>query len=141
MAGECQELADQDYDFLYDDSRHLLAIGYDAASHRKDDSFYDLLASESRLGSFVGIAQGKLPVEHWFRLGRLVTIRRGKTILLSWGGSMFEYLMPRLVMPGYDHTLLGQTCEAVVDQQIDYGRKRGVPWAFRVRRKTVPMQA
>ena len=130
MAGECQELADQDYDFLYDDSRHLLAIGYDAASHRKDDSFYDLLASESRLGSFVGIAQGKLPVEHWFRLGRLVTIRRGKTILLSWGGSMFEYLMPRLVMPGYDHTLLGQTCEAVVDQQIDYGRKRGVPWGI-----------
>jgi cellobiose phosphorylase len=130
MAGQCQDLADQDYDFLYDNSRHLLAIGYDVAKRRKDDSFYDLLASESRLGSFVGIAQGKLPMEHWFRLGRLITIRRGKTVLLSWGGSMFEYLMPRLVMPGYDHTLLGQTCKAVVDRQIDYGRKQGVPWGI-----------
>jgi cyclic beta-1,2-glucan synthetase len=130
LALQCQQLSEQDYDFLYDTSRHLLSIGYDVAKHRKDDAFYDLLASESRLGSFIAIAQGKLPVEHWFRLGRLVTIRRGKTLLLSWGGSMFEYLMPRLVMPGYDHTLLGQTCEAIVDCQIEYGRKRGVPWGI-----------
>jgi len=130
IAAQCQNLAAQDYDFLYDDSRHLLAIGYNADKRRQDDSFYDLLASESRLGSFIGIAQGKLPVEHWFRLGRQITFYRGKTILLSWGGSMFEYLMPRLVMPDYEHTLLGQTCEAIVDSQIDYGKKRGVPWGI-----------
>ncbi len=130
MAVQCLNLADQEYEFVYDDSRHLLSIGYDVAKRRRDDSFYDLLASESRLGSFIGIALGKLPVEHWFRLGRLITIRGGKTILLSWGGSMFEYLMPRLVMPGYSHTLLGQTCEGVIDRQIDYGRERKVPWGI-----------
>ncbi len=130
MASHCQSLADQDYDFLYDHTRYLLSIGYDVSKHRRDDSFYDLLASESRLCSFVGIAQGKLPVEHWFSLGRLVTIWKGKTMLLSWGGSMFEYLMPQLIMPGYDNTLLGQTCRAIVDRQIVYGRKRGVPWGI-----------
>jgi cyclic beta-1,2-glucan synthetase len=130
MARQCQDLADQDYEFLYDASRNLLVIGYDVTKRKRDESFYDLLASESRLASFIGIAYGKLPMEHWFSLGRLITIRRGKTMLLSWGGSMFEYLMPRLVMPGYEHTLLGQTCEAVVDLQIDYGRKRGVPWGI-----------
>jgi len=130
LAIECRNLAEQEYDFLYDRSRHLLTIGYDVDARRQDDSFYDLLASESRLGSFVGIAQGKLPLEHWFRLGRLVTIRQGKTMLLSWGGSMFEYLMPRLVMPGFENTLLGETCVAVVKQQIRYGQKQGVPWGI-----------
>ncbi len=130
MAGQCQGLADQDYELLYDTSRNLLVIGYDVAKRRRDEGHYDLLASESRLGSFIGIASGKLPLEHWFRLGRLITIRRGKTILLSWGGSMFEYLMPRLVMPGYANTLLGQTCEAIVDRQIEYGKIRGVPWGI-----------
>ncbi len=130
MAAQCQNLADQDYDFLYDPSRNLLSIGYDVSKHRRDDSFYDLLASESRLSSFIGIAQGKLPVEHWFSLGRLVTIWKGKTILLSWGGSMFEYLMPQLIMPGFENTLLGQTCRAIVDYQIVYGRMQGVPWGI-----------
>ena len=130
LALQCQDFANQEYDFLYDQSRHLLAIGFDVANRRLDNSFYDLLASESRLGSFVAIAQGKLPVEHWFSLGRLVTMVRGKTLLLSWGGSMFEYLMPQLVMPGYSDTLLGQTCIAMVEQQIAYGRKLGVPWGI-----------
>ena len=130
LAAQCREFADQDYEFLYDTSRHLLTIGYDVAKRRRDEGFYDLLASESRLGSFVGIAQGKLPLEHWFRLGRLVAMSHGKAMLLSWGGSMFEFLMPRLVMPGYDQTLLGQTCTAIVDRQIDYGGQRGVPWGI-----------
>jgi cellobiose phosphorylase len=130
MAGQCQTLADQDYEFLYDTSRNLLVIGYDVSKRRQDESCYDLLASESRLGSFVGIAQGKLPVEHWFSLGRLIAIRHGQTFLLSWGGSMFEYLMPQLIMPGYNNTLLGQTCKAIVVRQIDYGRKQGVPWGI-----------
>ena len=130
LAEQCRTLADQEYDFLYDHSRHLLAIGYDVGKRRQDGSFYDLLASESRLSSFIGIAQGKLPMEHWFSLGRLVTLRQGKTTLLSWGGSMFEYLMPQLIMPSYDNTLLGQTCQAVVERQIAYGHKRGVPWGI-----------
>ncbi len=130
MALQCRDLSDQDYDFLYDASRNLLSIGYDVSKHRNDESFYDLLASEARLCSFIGIARGKLPLEHWFSLGRLVTIWKGRTILLSWGGSMFEYLMPRLVMPDYDNTLLGQSCQAVVERQIAYGRKKGVPWGI-----------
>jgi cellobiose phosphorylase len=130
LAEQCRNLAEQEYSFLYDESRKMLAIGYDVTNRRRDDSFYDLLASEARLGSFIGIAQGKLPVEHWFALGRLITIRHGKTILLSWSGSMFEYLMPQLIMPGYKGTLLGQTCNAIVGCQIDYGRERGVPWGI-----------
>ena len=136
MARQCQDLADQDYKFLYDASRNLLVIGYDVTKRKRDESFYDLLASESRLASFIGIAYGKLPMEHWFSLGRLITIRRGKTMLLSWGGSMSN-ISATLVMPGYEHTLLGQTCEAIVDLQIDYRRKRGcLPWGIsRIRRK------
>ena len=133
MADQCSSFADMEFDFLYDASRHLLSIGYNVSIHRRDESFYDLLASESRLCSLIGISQGKLPLEHWFSLGRLVTIIKGKVILLSWGGSMFEYLMPQLIMPGYDNSLLGQTCLAIVEHQIDYGHRRGVPWGiFRI---------
>ncbi|MEO8703031.1 MAG: glycosyltransferase family 2 protein, partial [Kofleriaceae bacterium] len=92
-----RELADFDYDFLYDSNRHLLAIGYSVTDHRLDNSFYDLLASEARLASFVAIAQNKIPQEHWFHLGRRVTTTDGMPTLLSWSGSMFEYLMPLLV--------------------------------------------
>ena len=128
LAARCTELADIDYEFLYDRDRHLLAIGYNVGDHRLDASFYDLLASEARLASFVAIAQGKLPQEHWFGLGRLLTTSGGRPALLSWSGSMFEYLMPLLVMPTYDRTLLDETYRAVVDRQIAYGRERGVPW-------------
>jgi len=124
----CHELADLDYEFLYDRSRHLLAIGYSVADHRLDASFYDLLASEARLASFIAIAQGKLPQEHWFSFGRQLTTSHGRPALLSWSGSMFEYLMPLLVMPTYDGTLLDETCRAIVERQIEYGRERGVPW-------------
>ena len=122
------DLADMEYDFLYDRSKHLLSIGYNVDEHRRDQSFYDLLASEARLGSFVAIAQGKLPQENWFALGRLLTNAGGEPILLSWSGSMFEYLMPLLVMPTYENTILDQTNKATVDRQIDYGKQRAVPW-------------
>ncbi len=79
---------------------------------------------------FVAIAQGQLPQESWFALGRLLTTAGGEPILLSWSGSMFEYLMPLLVMPTYENTLLDQTCKAAVEQQIEYGRQRGVPWGI-----------
>ena len=119
-----------EYDFLFDETRHLLAIGYNVGEHRRDSSYYDLLASEARFSSFVAIAQGQLPQESWFALGRLLTTAGGEPILLSWSGSMFEYLMPLLVMPTYEHTLLDQTCKAAVARQIEYGRKRGVPWGI-----------
>ncbi|MDB5294035.1 MAG: NdvB, partial [Phycisphaerales bacterium] len=128
LAARCAELADIDYEFLYDRDRHLLAIGYNVGDRRLDASFYDLLASEARLASYVAIAQGKLPQEHWFGLGRQLTTSGGRPALLSWSGSMFEYLMPLLVMPTYDRTLLDETYRAVVDRQVAYGRERGVPW-------------
>ena len=127
-AVHCGEMADIEYDFLYDSSRRLLAIGYNVSERRRDASFYDLLASEARLASFVGIAQGQLEQEHWFALGRLLTTSNGQQMLLSWSGSMFEYLMPLLVMPTYENTLLDQTYKAVIDRQIEYGRQRGIPW-------------
>jgi cyclic beta-1,2-glucan synthetase len=128
LAARCKELAALEYEFLYDRDRHLLSIGYNAVDHRLDASFYDLLASEARLASFVAIAQRQLPQEHWFRLGRPLTTSVGKPALLSWSGSMFEYLMPLLVMPTYDRTILDQTYRSVVERQIEYGRERGVAW-------------
>ncbi len=130
LAERATELADFDVAFLYDRNRHLLSIGYGVADHRLDASFYDQLASEARLTSFVAIAQGKVPQEHWFRLGRLVTSVGGRPALLSWNGSMFEYLMPLLLMPTYQGTLLDETYRGVVARQIEYGRERGVPWGI-----------
>ncbi|MGD0598686.1 MAG: glucoamylase family protein [Terriglobales bacterium] len=130
LARQCSEFARVDYDFLFDEARHLLTIGYNAGEHRPDPSYYDLLASEARLCSFVGIAQGQLPQENWFALGRLLTTAGGDPILLSWSGSMFEYLMPLIVMPTYENTLLDQTYRAAVARQIEYGTKRGVPWGI-----------
>ncbi|MBA2320139.1 MAG: cyclic beta 1-2 glucan synthetase, partial [Deltaproteobacteria bacterium] len=128
LAARCRELADLDYELVYDRGRKLLSIGYNVADHRLDAGYYDLLASEARLASFVAIAQGKLPQEHWFSLGRLLTTTSGRPALLSWSGSMFEYLMPLLVMPAYAGTLLDTTARAVVHRQMAYGAERGVPW-------------
>jgi cellobiose phosphorylase len=129
-AQQCQEFADMDFSFLFDESRELFAIGYNASDPRLDSSFYDLLASEARLTSFVLIALGKVGQEHWFALGRLLTASGGAPTLLSWSGSMFEYLMPLLVMPTYENTLLDQTYKAAVRRQIAYGNQRGVPWGI-----------
>ena len=130
LAQQAGELARMEYDFLFDKGRHLLAIGYNVGERRRDSSYYDLLASEARLCSFVAIAQGQVPQEAWFALGRLLITAGGEPVLLSWSGSMFEYLMPLLVMPTYENTLLDQTCRAAVERQIEYGRKRGVPWGI-----------
>ncbi len=130
LAYQCNELADKEWDFLYDKSSHLFSIGYNVQEHQIDKSYYDLLASEVRLCIFVCIAQGKLPEESWFALGRLLTNVDGSSILLSWSGSMFEYLMPLLVMPTYENTLLDQTYKAAVEWQIKYGKKTGKPWGI-----------
>ena len=130
VAEQCSEFAEMDFEFLHNKSRDLFAIGYNVSENRIDGGCYDLLASEARLASFVLIAQGHLSQEHWFSLGRLLTSAGGAPALLSWSGSMFEYLMPMLVMPTYEGTLLDQTCRAVVRRQINYGRQRGVPWGI-----------
>jgi cyclic beta-1,2-glucan synthetase len=130
LARQSGELADMDYDFLFDPARQLLTIGYNIDDGRPDSSCYDLLASEARVTSFVAIAQGKVPQENWFALGRLLTSTGGEPALLSWSGSMFEYLMPLLVMPAYEDTLLDQTCRAAVQRQIAYANQRGVPWGI-----------
>jgi cellobiose phosphorylase len=126
----CKEFSDYEYDFLYDKSQRLLAIGYNALEHRRDQSFYDLLASEARMTTFVAVAQGKLPQDSWFALGRQLTNPGTSPVLLSWSGSMFEYLMPSLIMPTFENTLLDQTNKATVQKQIEYGKKRGVPWGI-----------
>ena len=127
VAGQCAQM---EYGFLYDRARHLLTIGYNVDEHRSDPGYYDLLASEARLCSFIAIAQGQLPQDAWFALGRLLTDVDGDPALLSWSGSMFEYLMPQLVMPSYEGSLLDQTAKASVARQIMYGRQRNVPWGI-----------
>lgn len=130
LATQSSEFAYMAYDFLYDRSSRLLAIGYNVDELRRDTSYYDLLASEARLVNFIAIAQGQVPQESWFALGRLLTTAGGEPVLLSWSGSMFEYLMPLLVMPTFENTLLDQTYKAAVARQIEYGRQRGIPWGM-----------
>jgi cellobiose phosphorylase len=129
-AAECDALAAMDFTFLFDPARDLFSIGFNVTEHRCDFSFYDLLASEARLCSYVAIALGQVHQEHWFSMGRLLVASRGDPILVSWSGSMFEYLMPLLVMPNYEQTLLDHTCKAAVRQQIDYGKANGVAWGI-----------
>lgn len=130
LALDCSELADIKYDFLFNESRGLLAIGYNVDDSRRDESCYDLLASEARLCSYVAIAQGRLRQEHWFALDRMLTTAGGELALLSWGGTMFEYLMPLLIMPTYENTLLNQTYRSMVKRQIEYGQQLSVPWGI-----------
>jgi cyclic beta-1,2-glucan synthetase len=128
LARQANEFSRLEYGFLFDKTCQLLSIGYNVGERRLDAGYYDLLASEARLGCFVAIAQGQLPQASWFALGRLLTAAGGEPVLLSWSGSMFEYLMPLLVMPAYENSLLDQTCKAAVARQIEYGRQRGVAW-------------
>ncbi len=118
--------------FLHDPQRRILSIGFRLADTegpgRLDNSYYDLLASEARLASFIAVARGELPETHWFRLGRLVTSIEGTPTLLSWSGTAFEYLMPLLLMKSYPDTLLDQSCRMAVRRQIAYAAERGVAW-------------
>ncbi|MEY2668515.1 MAG: hypothetical protein RJA59_1153, partial [Pseudomonadota bacterium] len=135
LADRASALADgMDFRFLYDPRRRLLSIGYRAADAdgpgALDASHYDLLASEARLASFVAIAKGDLPELHWFRLGRIVTGVHGVPTLLSWSGTMFEYLMPLLLMRSHPGTLLEESCRSAVRRQRDYAAERGVAWGI-----------
>ncbi|MGH9908365.1 MAG: glucoamylase family protein, partial [Pyrinomonadaceae bacterium] len=131
LAQKCEQLvAEMDFGFLLDSERKVFTIGYNVSELRADNSFYDLLASEARVASFAAIAKGDVPQEHWFRLGRQLTEVDGGRALISWTGTMFEYLMPLLVMRNYESTLLEQTYRTVVSRQIEYGLERRVPWGI-----------
>ena len=118
------------FGFLLDPDRKLLSIGYLVTEGTLDPSCYDLLASEARLASFVAIAKGDVPARHWFRLGRAVTPVAHGAALISWSGSMFEYLMPSLVMRAPAGSLLEQTNRLIVRRQIAYGASLGLPWGI-----------
>jgi len=119
-----------EFGFLFDPDRQMLAIGYRCNDGTLDPNFYDMLASEARLASFFAIAKGDLPAKHWFRLGRTLTPIEGGSGLISWSGSMFEYLMPSLVMRAPSGSLLEQTNRLVVKRQEDYGKELNVPWGI-----------
>jgi cyclic beta-1,2-glucan synthetase len=131
IATRAQQLFDEmDFSFLFDPTRKLFSIGYRVTDGTLDPSYYDLLASEARLASFLAIAKGDVDAEHWFRLGRALTpVGRGSA-LISWSGSMFEYLMPALVMRSHPMSLMDQTYRLVVARQMSYAASRSVPWGI-----------
>jgi cellobiose phosphorylase len=116
--------------FLYNQKLKLFSIGYNVTERKLDNSHYDLLASEARLASFIAIARGDVQTEHWWALGRPFGYTAGRWVLLSWGGTMFEYLMPLLFNKSYDQSMLEQACKDAVYCQIDYGKQRGIPWGI-----------
>ena len=123
-----QYAMEMDFRVLFDNERMLFTIGFAASTHTPDPSYYDLLASEARLASYLAVAKNDAPVDHWFRLGRTLTYAAGEPALVSWSGSMFEYLMPMLVMRSFPSTVLAQTCKGALLRQVAYGGERGVPW-------------
>lgn len=136
--GQVQELTDlmsrfsqeMNLGYLYNEERKLFAIGFNVDNHKLDTSYYDLLASEARIASLVAIAKEDAPLEHWWALGRIYSILYGKKVLLSWGGTMFEYLMPTIFNRHYKDSLIGSACDAAVYCQIQYGKKKGIPWGI-----------
>lgn len=116
--------------FLYNSDRKLFSIGYNVDARKLDTSYYDLLASEARISSLVAIAKEDVPLEHWWALGRYYSIVNGRKVLLSWGGTMFEYLMPQIFTKQYSDSLIGEACHNAVEVQIAYGKKRGIPWGI-----------
>jgi cyclic beta-1,2-glucan synthetase len=119
-----------DFRFLFNTEREVFHIGYNVTREKFDDNCYDLLASEARLGSLLAIAKRDVPQNHWLHLGRPMTSVVNVRTLLSWSGTMFEYLMPTLLMESYEQTFLTQSCRAAVDYQIAYGQEKNVPWGI-----------
>ncbi len=119
-----------EFDFLYDQQREVFYLGYQVGSGRLDKNHYDLLASEARTASLFAIAKNEVPRSHWLHMGRPFTIISGIPTLISWNGSMFEYLMPNLFTRTYPETLLDETSQGVVKAQIEYAKKQNVPWGI-----------
>ncbi len=125
-----REFQAMDFRFLYDGSRKVFHIGYHVDTGRLDPNYYDLLASEARISSLIAMAKREVPQSHWLYLARPLTQVNGTRAILSWSGTMFEYLMPSLIVQDYDGTLIQQSNEAAIDRQIAYGRQKGVPWGI-----------
>jgi len=121
---------EMDFAFLFNEQRQVFHIGYNVDAETLDGNFYDLMASEARIASLLAIAKGDVPQSHWLHLARPITQIDGRRTLLSWNASMFEYLMPPLIMRNYAGTLLEQSCQAAVASQIAYARRRNVPWGI-----------
>jgi hypothetical protein len=131
IAENCDTLVrDMDFQFLYQKSKRTLSIGYDVAAGRLEAATYDLLASEARTAYFVAIAKGDIPQESWFRLSRSHTLVRSDRVLLSWTGTMFEYLMPLLWMRHYPDTVVDRSIKVVARAQREYARRKGIPWGI-----------
>jgi cyclic beta-1,2-glucan glucanotransferase len=116
------------FGFLYDPQRHVFHIGYNVESGRLDSNYYDLIASEARIASLISIARGDVPQNHWLYLARPLTEIEDMRCLLSWSGTMFEYLMPNLFMETYPNTLMDQSCRVAIEEQIRYGTEHNIPW-------------
>jgi cyclic beta-1,2-glucan synthetase len=125
-----QLFEEMDFSFLFDPTRKLFSIGFNVDNNSLDPSYYDMLASEARVTSFIAIAKGEVPVKHWFSLGRTLTPLHNGAALLSWSGSMFEYLMPSLIMYTPLESLLDKTCRLIIEKQIQYGAEQNVPWGI-----------
>lgn len=138
FARQCQKLSalaesfamNMDFSFLYDPKRNLFRIGYNLFNKTFDRGYYDLFASEARMASFFAIAKYEAPLKHWTTLSKPMTAYRRQTALLSWGGSIFEYLFPNLFLPNYPNSLLWESYRTVVSGHIDYGQKNRIPWGI-----------
>lgn len=119
---------EMDFSWLFNTKNRLFHIGFNLSNSQLDANYYDLLASEARMASFFAIAKHDVPLQHWFHLGRPVIRHGGQPVAQSWNGSMFEYLMPTLFLPGKHDTFLGQSELSAVSSQQSYARKLGVPW-------------
>lgn len=129
LLADIQSIFDEmDFRPLYNKKQDLFAIGYSKEEEKLTDSYYDLLASEARLISYLAICKGEAPKRHWFKLGRALALAGKEKGLVSWTGTMFEYLMPPLVMKHYENTLLAETYQTVLHAQESYGKQRNVPW-------------
>ncbi len=121
---------EMNFNFLYNKTRELFYIGYNVEEDSLGNSYYDLLASESRIASFVAIAKNDVPYSHWFKLGRSMTDAFHTHSLVSWSGTMFEYFMPSLIMKNYPKTLLSQTYRSVIKAQINFAKQKKIPWGI-----------
>ena len=131
IARDAFNLAEEmDFGFLLDKGRSLLSIGYDVSTRKLHKATYDMLASEARIATFLAIAKGDIPQQSWFKLARTHTIAYDRPVLLSWTGTMFEYLMPLLWMRRYADTLIARTLDAAVEIQRDFGRQHRLPWGI-----------
>ncbi len=131
LAAKCDKLVEEmEFKFLYDEKKKLFSLGWRVDKKSLDKIYYNFLGSESRLASFTAIAKGDIPIKHWFGMARNLVEFKNKKAVVSWGGSLYEYLMPNLMLESYPGTLLHETSEVAVKKHINYARKKKVPWGM-----------